>query len=263
MTNEEASDFSDAFQFRSQFAGFEEISDGQGSSGIVSNIEGQRRSDFDIGKSLFSDFIPSVAVYNIRGAAGATPGVVFQTNRVIFSNIRESSSEASQVLKTFSPGVTGDDLHVSFYGEMPRVYSFSGTLFHLRSKNDTRSSENKNTPDGITDANWFDSFKYAYENLLKGSKCAELGLQVRVSYDWRWSQGYLLNFGSNFSVGQPGEVPFEFSMLVVKSGTYHRADEITARSFVDRAVQPVDQEAANEGVFKMTPGGTVQFHYDG
>lgn len=231
-------------------------------NGLVNTPEGLRRADKGSVKSIFSDFIPSIAVYNMRGSSGDKPGVVFHTHRVIFNTINETIGESAQILKTFSPSLEGNDLHITFYGENPRMYQFSGSLLHLDSKRNVLTSRIEPTPDGTVDSNWYDSFKYAYENLMKGSKCAEMGLQVRVSYDWRWSQGYLLNFNSSFNTATMGEVPFSFAMLVVNSGTYHKSDSITAKRIVDDASKKAGNESINGGAFSVSNDGTVRFLFD-
>ena len=262
--NEKTDNYEDVYRLRTLTFPFADLS--VAASGLLVNNLGQRRADSNNGKSLFKDFIPAIGVYNTRGEGSKKGSAVFYTHRVIFKNIQESSAETAQVSKTFSPKIDGKDIHLSFYGENPRIYQFSGVLLHTMANgrgNPAASSVNSGiTPDSINDANWYDSFKYAYENLLKGSKCAELGFQVRVSYDWRWSQGYLLNFSSNISATNLGEIPFTFSMLVSKAGTYHTGGEISSKKVVDAALATTNQERVNNGVFMETSDGDPQFMYN-
>jgi hypothetical protein len=259
MSNENSNFYDDVYAKR-VVTPLDEQSD-KGSAGLVSSKAGQRRRDKNEHKSLFADFMPSIAVYNMKGGT-TKPGLVFSTHRITFTQIQESVAETTQIMKTFSPKTGGEDVHVNFFGEQPRVYQFSGNLFHLKTTKTDLATDNSSgvTPDLTSDANWFDNFKYAYENLLKGSKCAEYGLQVRLNYDWRWAQGYLLNFSSTLAT--LGSVPFTLSMLVKKSGLYHKADSLTAKPIVDSATRALGNEALNEGAFMTTPDQKVRFLFE-
>lgn len=205
---------------------------------VTTGSSGDLRETYRTSKSLFADFVPYISVhkaYENNKNDGVSGGIVFETTRVIFENIQETSTEAVQLLKTFQPNLDGKDSHLTFFGEQPKVYSFTGSLFHLDTK--TSKAEGSNTgisPDKSIDANWYDNFRYAYNNILRGSKCAEKGLQVRASYDYRWSQGYLLNFLASFSSSSPGVVPFSFNMFVNDSGLYHKEDDISSSSIIDK-----------------------------
>jgi hypothetical protein len=204
---------------------------------LVRGVTGSERYRRRDGKSLFSDFIPYMSVHNVF-AEGTPGGVVFETSRVIFEGVNETSKETAQILKTFKPTINGKDFHVSFLGKDPQIFTFSGSLFHMdtvgKSVTQAYTGEVTTTPDGEVDSNWYDSFKYAYENVLRGSKCAELGLQVRLDYDYRWSQGYLLNFNSNFSAMALGVIPFSLSMLISSSGIYHKEADMSAKELISK-----------------------------
>ena len=219
MSNEDSSNYTDPWSARKPPDSLE-VAHG-----------GEERPLYRAAKSLFADFIPSVVVYNAHNAAAAGDKV-FETTRVIFEGVQESTSEAMQLLKTFQPNLEGKDVSLTFFGEKPRIYSFSGSFFHLNTKQKEKGTVDGITPDTKIDGNWYDSFRYAYDTVLRGSKCAELGLQVRVNYDYRWSQGYLLNFTSTFAAGSPGVVPFNFSMVVGNSGLYHKEADISSKTII-------------------------------
>tara|TARA_R110000824_G_scaffold8276_7_gene37362 strand:+ start:887 stop:1570 length:684 start_codon:yes stop_codon:yes gene_type:complete len=203
-----------------------------------SGAAGHLRDSLRKTKSLFADFIPYISVHKayqsgINSGEGKDGSIVFETTRVLFNEIQEPSSETYQLLKTFKPTLDGRDSHLTFFGENPKIYSFSGSLFHLQIPGtEATAAASGNTPDTVSDGNWYDSFRYSYNNLLRGSKCAEKGFQVRVSFDYRWAQGYLLNFSANFSASSPGVIPFSFNMFVSDSGLYHQESEVTAAGII-------------------------------
>lgn len=207
-------------------------------------------------RTAYKDFIPSITVYKVRPDNSDRPGIVFHTSRVLFNNVSELRSEAASVMKTFAPTLAQSETFVQFYGEQPRVFGFSGTLFNSKvpySYSFNGAVDPGVTPDAKPDADWYNSFLYAYENLLRGSKSAEAGCVARVSYAHQWRQGYIINFTSNHSVDLPNEVSFQFSLLALQSGTYLKADtEIASSHAIDAATSGQNQDFAYRSMLGST-----------
>ena len=105
--------------------------------------------------------------------------------------VSESEQEKYQVVETFTA------YYAFFYGKRPPVYNYSGMLL-----NDEKQG-------------WANSFKDMYERYFRGTKTAELGAQVFLSYGNKVVSGFILNLSMQEDAMNPNGIPFSFSMLVI------------------------------------------------
>jgi len=183
----------------------------------------------------------SISLFRVRPKDdyGRGNGIVFTTDRVILNQIGERVSEAAAVIKTFSPFLGGSDLHIQMYGQQPRIVSFSGTFFNGKSPFAREVVPIslfglENSPDSVPDSDWYASFLYAYENILRGSKSAELGCIARVMYNYRWHHGYIIDFTTTHTSELFSEVSFGFSMVSLESGILPDGkDPVVSSRYVD------------------------------
>jgi len=90
----------------------------------------------------------------------------------------------------------GGDWNAFFFGEKPEIYRFEG--FFL----DTMEYP------------YYQEFLEAYDLYLSGRKCVENQMQMKIVYDGRIVDGYILNMSTINTSGQPFMKNFGFSVLV-------------------------------------------------
>lgn len=115
------------------------------------------------------------------------PNALFHINQY-----SETEAEIFQISKNF------ESFKLYTFGKNPRIESFSGIL---------RNSMNYPWKD------WFDVY---YNGFLRGTKCAEIGAQVLLSYEDTILRGALLNVQKSGSSASPYALPFSFQMIVFK-----------------------------------------------
>jgi len=98
-----------------------------------------------------------------------------------------------------------------FFGDKPEIYSFNG--FFL----DTREYP------------YYQEFLMAYEEYLSGRKCVENQMELKVVYDGRIVDGYMLNISTINAAGDPFMKNFSFSVLV-KSTSWLRNNLVVKRA---------------------------------
>ena len=134
-------------------------------------------------------------------------------------SVSESDQEKFQVVETFTA------YYAFFYGRKPPIYTFSGMLL-----NDYRN-------------NWTNSFKYVYENYIRGTSLADIGAEAFLLYDKRTVSGFLLNLNIQREAANDKGVPFSFSMLIIADTTTEYGYDFQA--FVSQASQQLaDVKAA-------------------
>ena len=133
----------------------------------------------------------SVRTYGSKGGND----VIDSFASFFLQSVSESDSEKVQIVETFTA------YYAFFYGKKPPIYNFSGLLL-----NDSRN-------------NWTNSFKYLYDNFLRGTASAEIGAETVMVYDKKTVTGFLLNFNLNRDAMNDKGCPFSFSMLVIDDTT--------------------------------------------
>lgn len=201
---------------------------------VVSDASGNQRRMLDGDKKFvgFPDFVPSLILFQTAQGSGAY-SPVFATTRLLIQSVNENRGESVHIVNTFSDD---NDVKAYFSGEAPKVYSIGGTLLHadhVMRRHINVEADSSITPESKPDFNWYNSFRYLYDNLLRGTKCAEKKLRARLSYNYQWIEGYVLSFSTNFTISSDQEVPFSMGMLVLKDGTFHPPETISAKSIVD------------------------------
>jgi len=121
-----------------------------------------------------------------------TAGLVPEFSKFFLESVQESHQEKYQIVETFN------DFYTFFYGERPPVYTFSGTLLNLKNYN------------------WMNEFLYYYSNFWRGTKAAELGARVFLTYNYQQIQGYVLNISTNVNALTDKAAPFSIQVLVTK-----------------------------------------------
>lgn len=105
--------------------------------------------------------------------------------------VSEGDQEKYQVVETFTA------YYAFFFGRRPPVYRFSGMLL-----NDSQF-------------NWMNDFRYAYNNLMRGTAAAEIGARVIISYDKRVVSCFPLSLNINQDAQTDKGVPFSMDVLVI------------------------------------------------
>lgn len=113
-------------------------------------------------------------------------------SKFFLESVQETHNEKFQVVETFN------DWYVFFYGEKPPIYRFSGHLLNF------------------SNYNWKNEFMYFYQNFWRGTKAAELGARVFLTYDYQQVQGYILNISTNTQAVTDKAAPFNISMIITK-----------------------------------------------
>ena len=109
----------------------------------------------------------------------------------LLQNIQESTQEKVQVSEVLS------DAYVAyFFGRKARMYNFQGTLINTAQDN------------------WYDAWHILYNNLLRGTRLADIGFPVTIAYDWRRVTGYLVSSSSSLDANVETSVNFNFQVLV-------------------------------------------------
>lgn len=122
----------------------------------------------------------------------------------------EAYQEKRQVSEVLSDGYVA-----YYYGQRAPVWSFTGAVLNTRHDQ------------------WYDAFHVLYEDVLRGTRLADLGLAVRIAYDTRTVIGSLDSMSTSLSAGNELFAPFQFQVLVQKviygptrvSPTIVRSDE--------------------------------------
>lgn len=103
----------------------------------------------------------------------------------------ESYQEKRQVSEVLSDG------YVAYYfGQRAPVWSYSGVVLNTRQDQ------------------WYDAFHILYEDVIRGTRLADLGLSVRLSYDTRTVVGSLDAMSTSLSADNETFAPFQFQVLV-------------------------------------------------
>lgn len=147
--------------------------------------------------------------------AGGKDGFrTFRTTNVysnfLLQGVVEQRAEKTQIIETFG------EPYIFFFGERPRMVTFSGVLLNT------------------FDFNWEAEWWYNYELYLRGTRCVENDARVFLSYDETLVSGYIVSTDSSKTSQDKNFVTFQFTMFLtgysnfsdVGNGTSQSAREI-------------------------------------
>ncbi len=117
--------------------------------------------------------------------------VLLESTEFILEDVQEQMAERYQLQETFG------DFNIFFFGKRAEVFTYSGTLF--------------NACDNLQ---WRNKFLDDYENLLRGTKCAEKRARAYLLYDDVVREGFILSAGTSQNSTVEGAVKFTFTLLV-------------------------------------------------
>lgn len=112
------------------------------------------------------------------------------TSNFILQSVSETRSEKFQPLTTFGAP------YGFFFGEQPRMMTFTALLL--------------NTADFQWEIEWWDN----YENVFRGTRLADRGLRVYLTYDDTIIEGYIIQAGTTKNAQRPYEANLSFTMWV-------------------------------------------------
>lgn len=130
------------------------------------------------------------AIRLITTENGREQDLIPRFTKFFLQNVQEGHSERSQIVETFG------QFYVFFYGERPPIYTFTGTLLNTRN------------------ANWYGDFQFYYENFLRGTKSVERQAVIRLTYQGRQIEGFILNTQSSTSAEVHNGATVSFQVLV-------------------------------------------------
>ncbi len=159
--------------------------------------------------------------------AGGSEGSQKKRQSQVYSNfllqtVSEERMEKQQILETFG------EPYIFFFGERPRMISFSGVLL--------------NTFDFNWEAEWWDN----YENFLRGTRCVENDARVFLAYDETLVSGYIIAASASKNAQERNHVNFQFTMFLTGYTNFSDIGDGTAIPLEARA-QALRQEVAQSG----------------
>jgi hypothetical protein len=118
-------------------------------------------------------------------------GIGYSTeySNFILQAVQEQRVEKQQVVETF-----GED-YIFFFGERPRIYTFSAILMNTRN------------------FNWKSEWWKNYEETLRGTKLLERNARMYLYYDDVVIEGYMLQANATATVDDPYKLPLQFQVF--------------------------------------------------
>lgn len=116
-------------------------------------------------------------------------------NNFSLLSVQEMHGEIVKLHQNFSDG-----WNAFFFGEKPVIYQFSGIFIDSR------------------EYPYYQEFMVAYQKYLSGRKCIENNMQMKIMYDGRLVDGYMLSINVSRTAETPLTKAFTFSVLIRKSG---------------------------------------------
>lgn len=111
--------------------------------------------------------------------------------------LRQYSSRADERMQVFQ-AINGD-VSMYFFGERPRIYSFSGIMY------DTYNQQ------------WANKLMRDYDSKLRGTKSIENRTEVCIVYEDKFLQGFVLNLTISKNAELPSGVQFTLDYILTKS----------------------------------------------
>jgi hypothetical protein len=115
-------------------------------------------------------------------------------NNFSLLRVNENSSQILKVHMNF-----GSNWNAFFFGKKPQIYTFSGIFL------DTK------------DYPYYQEFMVAYENYLSGSKCVKNKMRMKMMYDGKLIDGYMVEIGTETTAENSYIKSFNFTVLVADS----------------------------------------------
>lgn len=124
-------------------------------------------------------------------SAADIDGIGFSTeySNFILQAVQEQRVEKQQIVETF-----GED-YIFFFGERPRIYTFSVVLMNTRN------------------FNWKSEWWKNYEETLRGTKLLEANARMYLYFDDVVVEGYMLQAQATASVDDPYKLPLTFQVF--------------------------------------------------
>jgi hypothetical protein len=116
-------------------------------------------------------------------------GQSLEYSNFILQAVQEQRVEKQQVVETF-----GED-YIFFFGERPRIYTFSVVLMNTRN------------------FNWKSEWWKNYEETLRGTKLLERNARMYIYYDDIVVEGYMLQASATATVDDPYKLPLQFQIF--------------------------------------------------
>jgi len=133
---------------------------------------------------------------------GANPYYAVFNNFSLLA-VSESTSQIVKVHMNF-----GANWNAFFFGEKPKVYNFRGIFL-----------DTKNYP-------YYQEFMMAYDQYLAGRKCVENNMLMKIMYDGKILEGYMLDISIDTQAESEYIKTFNFTVLVGNT-KWVRSDPIT------------------------------------
>jgi hypothetical protein len=135
--------------------------------------------------------IPLISSSDLNGSTRAGRiGLVAEYADYILQSVQDQRVEKQQIIETFG------DPFVYFFGERPRIVSFSGLLMNTE------------------DFNWRAQFWRNYDRFLRGTRLVQSNARAYLSYDTVVIEGYPLSANAVDDQSTPYSIPFQMQMLV-------------------------------------------------
>jgi hypothetical protein len=169
--------------------------------------------------TLFS----SSAVPSSDSDAKAFEGGVWEYSDFILQQVNDQRVERQQIIETFG------DTFIYFFGERPRMVTFSGLLMNTE------------------DFNWRAQFWENYEKFFRGSKLVQSNARMYLAYDTIVLEGYPISAVAVDDATNPYQVSFSVTMFMTD---YHEYSVIGQTTFpnspLDKSTEVLNQELASE-----------------
>jgi hypothetical protein len=134
--------------------------------------------------------IPLISSSDTSPTNSGKGGLVYEYADYILQRVDDQRAEKQQIIETFG------DPFVYFFGERPRIVTFSGLLV---------STE---------DFNWRSQFWKNYDESFRGTQLVQKNARAYISYDTIIIEGYPLAASAVDSADEPYTIPFSLQMFV-------------------------------------------------
>jgi hypothetical protein len=136
----------------------------------------------------------------------------------ILQQVSDQRMEKQQIIETFG------ESYVFFFGERPRIMTFSGQLVNTE------------------DFNWRSQFWKNYDEYLRGTKLVQMNARAYITFDSIIVEGYPLSAQATDSADTPYQIPFQLTMLVTNSYDF---SDIGQTVFPGEKLKPSDIASRN------------------
>lgn len=158
--------------------------------------------------------IDSSSAVDVAGIGQST-----EYSNFILQGVQEQRVEKQQIVETF-----GED-YIFFFGERPRIYTFSAILMNTRN------------------FNWKSEWWKNYEDTLRGTKLLERNARMYLYYDDVVVEGYMLQAQATASVDDPYKLPLSFSVFCTNYSIIGEVGSIFSPVYGDEIPESVPEES--------------------